>query len=199
MIMKNVRLNLTENEKLTQDTLGIDHDYHSVNLAENNINDVITKENTRKFNSEIEHYHEQLEAKKQEIEKVQEEVAYDITKAEIKPMLSRILVKPFTKNPFQKMEVKNGLILSTGGYNPHIEKDPITGKMKEQEEFIKTGCVVEVGPEVKYLKEGDVVFYRKDTTVPVSFFTENLVSLAESQIIAVVNEGLQARFDNIKK
>ena len=68
---------------------------------------------------------------------------------------------------------------------------------EEQKEFIVTGCVIEVGPETKYLKEGDVVYYRRDTVVPVPFFKQGLVSLAENQVIAVVNEGLTERFNNV--
>ena len=113
-------------------------------------------------------------------------------------MFSRILVQPFKVNPFQKMKVENGLIIDTGGYTPHTQLNEQTGRYEEQKQFIVTGCVVEVGPEVKYLKEGDVIFYRIDTAVPVPFFKQGFVSLAESQIIAVVNEGLQDRFNNIK-
>lgn len=109
-------------------------------------------------------------------------------------MLARILVKPFKQNPFQKLEVQGGIIVDTGGYNPHIQFNEQTGKNEEQEQFIKVGCVIEVGPEVKYLTEGDVVYYRKDTVVPVPFFKQNLVSLNENQVIAVVNEGLEKRW-----
>ena len=52
--------------------------------------------------------------------------------------------------------------------------------------------------DFELIKEGDVIFYRIDTAVPVPFFKQGFVSLAESQIIAVVNEGLQDRFNNIK-
>lgn len=95
--------------------------------------------------------------------------------------------------------MEKGIIVDAGGYTPHIEKNPVSGKYEEQKEFIVTGCVIETGPEVKYLEEGDVVYYRVDTAVPVPFFKQGLVSLAESQVIAVVNEGLQKRFNEIIK
>lgn len=56
------------------------------------------------------------------------------------------------------MKVENGLIIDTGGYTPHTQLNEQTGRYEEQKQFIVTGCVVEVGPEVKYLKEGDVIF-----------------------------------------
>lgn len=196
--MNDVRLYSTENEKIAREALGTDSNFTLVNMKENSLDSLIKKEKTRKFNSEVEKYNEKLEQNNKDFKESQDKVEYDISKAEIKPMFSRILVQPFKVNPFQKMKVENGLIVDTGGYTPHIQLNQQTGKYEEQNQFIVTGCVIEVGPDVKYLKEGDVIFYRVDTAVPVPFFKQGFVSLAESQIIAVVNEGLQDRFDNIK-
>ena len=196
--MKDVRLYSTENEKIARELLGTDSNFTSVNMKENSLDSLIKKEKARKFNSEVEKYNEKLEQNNKDFEESQDKVEYDISKAEIKPMFSRILVQPFKVNPFQKIKVENGLIIDTGGYTPHTQLNEQTGRYEEQKQFIVTGCVVEVGPEVKYLKEGDVIFYRVDTAVPVPFFKQGFISLAESQIIAVVNEGLQDRFNNIK-
>ena len=196
--MKDVRLYSTENEKIARELLGTDSNFTSVNMKENSLDSLIKKEKARKFNSEVEKYNEKLEQNNKDFKESQDKVEYDISKAEIKPMFSRILVQPFKVNPFQKIKVENGLIIDTGGYTPHTQLNEQTGRYEEQKQFIVTGCVVEVGPEVKYLKEGDVIFYRIDTAVPVPFFKQGFVSLAESQIIAVVNEGLQDRFNNIK-
>ena len=196
--MKDVRLYSTENEKIAKELLGTDSNFTSVNMKENSLDSLIKKEKARKFNSEVEKYNEKLEQNNKDFKESQDKVEYDISKAEIKPMFSRILVQPFKVNPFQKMKIENGLIIDTGGYTPHTQLNEQTGRYEEQKQFIVTGCVIEVGPEVKYLKEGDVIFYRIDTAVPVPFFKQGFVSLAESQIIAVVNEGLQDRFNNIK-
>lgn len=196
--MKDVRLYSTENEKIARELLGTDSNFTSVNMKENSLDSLIKKEKASKFNSEVEKYNEKLEQNNKDFKESQDKVEYDISKAEIKPMFSRILVQPFKVNPFQKIKVENGLIIDTGGYTPHTQLNEQTGRYEEQKQFIVTGCVIEVGPEVKYLKEGDVIFYRIDTAVPVPFFKQGFVSLAESQIIAVVNEGLQDRFNNIK-
>ena len=196
--MKDVRLYSTENEKIARELLGTDSNFTSVNMKENSLDSLIKKEKASKFNSEVEKYNEKLEQNNKDFKESQDKVEYDISKAEIKPMFSRILVQPFKVNPFQKMKIENGLIIDTGGYTPHTQLNEQTGRYEEQKQFIVTGCVIEVGPEVKYLKEGDVIFYRIDTAVPVPFFKQGFVSLAESQIIAVVNEGLQDRFNNIK-
>ena len=195
--MKDVRIFSTNNEKLAQEARGV-NDSLIFNMSENTVDNLIQKEKASKFNSEVEQYNEQLEKNNKDFEESKDKVNYDIEKAEIKPMFNRVLVQQFKVNPFQRMEVKGGIIVDTGGYNPHTQFNQQSGKYEEQDQFIVTGCVVEVGPETKYLKEGDVIYFRKDTAVPVPFFKQGFVSLGESQIIAVVNEGLQDRFNKIK-
>ena len=191
------RLYLTENEKLAQAAVGLG-DHIKFNMQENNIDTIIKKEKANKFNSQVDAYKEALEENNKKTEQAQNEVQYDIEKAELKPMFSRIIVKPLAHNPFQKVKMQGSLIVDAGGYTPHAELNPVSGQYEEQREFIVTGCVVEVGPETKYLKEGDVVYYRRDTVVPVPFFKQGLVSLAENQVIAVVAESLSERFKNTK-
>lgn len=190
------RLYLTENEKLAQAAVGLG-DHIKFNMQENKIDTLINKEKANKFNSQVDAYNEALEENNKKTEQAQNEVQYDIEKAELKPMFSRIIVKPLAHNPFQKVQIQGSLIVDAGGYTPHAELNPVSGQYEEQKEFIITGCVVDVGPETKYLKEGDVVYYRRDTVVPVPFFKQGLVSLAENQVIAVVNEGLTERFNNV--
>lgn len=191
------RLYLTENEKLAQAATGLG-DHIKFNMQENNIDTIIKREKANKFNSQVDAYKEALEENNKKTEQAQNEVQYDIEKAELKPMFSRIIVKPLAHNPFQKVQMQGSLIVDAGGYTPHAELNPVSGQYEEQREFIVTGCVVEVGPETKYLKEGDVVYYRRDTVVPVPFFKQGLVSLAENQVIAVVAESLSERFKNTK-
>ena len=195
--MNNVRICTTNNEKLAQEARGV-NDSLVFNMSENTVDNLIQKEKASKFNSEVEQYNERLEKNNKDFEESKDKINYDIEKAEIKPMFNRVLVQQFKVNPFQKMEIKGGIIIDTGGYNPHTQFNQQSGKYEEQDQFIVTGCVVEVGPETKYLKEGDVIYFRKDTAVPVPFFKQGFVSLGESQIIAVVNEGLQDRFNKIK-
>lgn len=194
--MDNVRLNLTENEKVAQVALGLG-DHMKFNMQENNLNTLINREKANKFNDQVDAYNEVLNENNKKTEQAQSELPYDIEKAELKPMFSRIIVKPLAHNPFQKIEMRGSLIVDAGGYTPHAELNPVSGKYEEQKEFIVTGCVVEVGPDVKYLQEGDVIYYRRDTVVPVPFFKQGLVSLAENQVIAAVAEGLTERFKRV--
>lgn len=196
--MKEPRIKMTENEQIAANVLGLDSNYTSINMGERSIDNMIQREKANKFNNEAEKYNAQLEENQKTFEEAQSQVAYDINRAEIKPMFARLIIKPFKVNPFQKMEVKGSIIVDAGGYTPHAELNPMTGKYEEQKQFIITGYVVEVGPEVKYLQEGDVVYYRVDTAVPVPFLKQGLVSINENQVIAVVNEGLTERFNSIK-
>ncbi len=196
--MKEPRIKMTENEQIATNVLGLDSNYTSINMGERSIDNIIQKEKANKFNNEVEKYNSQLEENQKTFEEAQSQVAYDVNRAEIKPMFARLIIKPFKVNPFQKMEVKGSIIVDAGGYTPHAELNPMTGKYEEQKQFIITGYVVEVGPEVKYLQEGDVVYYRVDTAVPVPFLKQGLVSINENQVIAVVNEGLTERFNYIK-
>lgn len=196
--MKEPRIKMTESEQIAANVLGFDNNYTSVNMGEHSIDNMIQREKANKFNNEVEKYNAQLEENQKTFEETQSQVAYDINRAEIKPMFARLIIKPFKVNPFQKMEVKGSIIVDAGGYTPHAELNPMTGKYEEQKQFIITGCVVEVGPEVKYLQEGDVVYYRVDTAVPVPFLKQGLVSINENQVIAVVNERLTERFNSVK-
>lgn len=193
--MNNVRLKLTEDEKLAQQVVGLNGS--SIHMAEGSIDKVIEKERAYKFNEELNKIAEKFETSKEQLEKNAEAFGDSIANIEIKPMFSRLLIKPLAQNPFQRVKVQNGIIVDAGVITPHAELNPNTGKYEEQKEFIKTGAVQEVGPEVKYIKPGDVIFYRVDTVVPVPFFKQGMVSLAENQVIAVVNEGLTERFNSV--
>lgn len=194
--MNDVRLKLTDNEKLAQQTVGMNGT--SIHMSEGSIDKIIEKERAYKFNEELNKVAEKFEASKDLLEQNAEAFGDSIANIEIKPMFSRLLIKPLAQNPFQRIKIQGGIIVDAGIITPHAELNPNTGKYEEQKEFIKTGAVQEVGPEVKYIKPGDVVFYRIDTVVPVPFFKQGMVSLAENQVIAVVNEGLAERFNSIK-
>lgn len=196
MIMNDVRLKLTDNEKLTQ-AIGVNGT--TFNMQEQSIDKILEKEKSYKFNEELNKIADKFEASQKALEQNAADFGDSIANIEIKPMFNRLLIKPLAQNPFQRIKVSaSGIIVDAGITTPHAELNPNTGKYEEPKEFIKTGAVQEVGPEVKYIQPGDVVFYRIDTAVPVPFLKQGLVSLAENQIIAVVNEGLENRFNSIK-
>lgn len=196
--MAKFRNEMTNDEKLAVAALGTDSNYNMVNMRENSIEAIVEKEKASKMNEQLEKFQEQIDASHKAMKESQDKIEYDINTAEIKPMYSRIIFTPFKSNPFQKIVTKGNIIIDTGGYNPHVDKNPITGKNEELDPFIRTGAVQEIGPEVKYIQPGDVIFYRKDTAIPVPFFKQGFYSLDEHQVISIVNEGLTQRFEKCK-
>lgn len=188
------RVLMTQDEKMAQDIFGTDG--ISFNMAENRIEDLFEKEKARKFNSQVDEYAERLEKHVEGLKEVANNLG-DISNVEIKPMFNRILITPFKQNPFQRIKVENGIITDMGGLAPQF-KNMDNGRIEEMEQMIITGAVQEVGPEVKYIVPGDVIMYRKETAMPVPFFKHGLMCIAETQVIAVVNEGLETRFNEIK-
>ena len=196
---KNVRLELTESEKIAQSIVGLESEGIRMNMADNqSIEEMIDREKAVKFNDQVDKYIEKFDKHANILKEYAESFNENMNSIEIKPMFARILVKPFEQNPFQKIKRSDsGIIIDIGGMAPTY-KNSDTGEWEEERQFIVTGTVVDCGPDVKYLNQGDVVFYRVDTSVPVPFFRQGLVSLAENQIIAVVNEGLTDRFNEKK-
>lgn len=192
--MKNVRLNLTENEKMAREIVGLESEASHFNMAEN-IEDAFAKQKANAFNDQVEEYTEKIKKHEHLLKQYTQSIVDSMNSVEIKPMLTRVLIKPFEINPFQKIEVsKSGLIIDTGGYTPEA-KSSDTGEWEELQQSIGVGAVYDVGPDCKYIKAGDAVFYQQAAIVPVPFFKQGLITVAESQIIAVVNEGLTERFN----
>lgn len=194
--MKDVRLKFSNNEKLAQQVL--ENAEKSFAMNEGDIDELITKEKKLKFNSEVDKHTEELKKQQQIIEDYQKSVAENVSSIEIKPLFNRIMVKPFAANPFQKLTIENGIITDIGGLNPNIEFNNDTGEYQERDQNIIVATVVEVGPECKYIRPGDTVFYLKQLPTPVPFFKQGFWTLKEENIIAVVNENLTERFNGTK-
>lgn len=197
--MQNVRTKLTENERIAQSVTGLETDGTNFNMAEGSIDSILQKEKQGKFNDMVDSYVDKLDAHTKAFKESTEKLSsYDVTKLQIKPSFNRILVTLFNKNPFQRIVTsKSGIITDLGGLNPTY-KNTDSGEIEEAEQVIIVGVVQEVGPDVKYVKPGDTIFLDKGSARPVPFFRQGLHCLGEQQVIAIVNEGLDDRFREIK-
>ena len=166
--------------------------------TENSLEDMVAKQKAAKFNQEVGDYMERIDKHADILKQYTESIKKNLNNVEIKPMLTRVLIKPFEINPFQQIKVKNGIIVDTGGLEPEAFSND-SGQWELKQSSIGVGTVFDVGSECKYLQEGDAVYYQKAAAVPVPFFGQGLFTVAESQIIAVVNEDLTKRFNNINK
>lgn len=197
--MKDVRLGLTENEKIAQNIVGLESDSLSFHMgSENRIENIIENEKKNRFNDQVDEYVKRLNDHTQSLRKSTEELGYDITKLEIKPTFNRILVTLFETNPFQKLTVDNGIITDMGGLAPTY-KNTDSGEIEEAKQMILVGVVQEVGPDVKYIRVGDTIFMDRCSARPVPFYKQGLHCLSEQQVIAIVNESLESRFKEIKE
>lgn len=197
---RNINLNLTEKERVAREIVGLEADAAHFRMGDSqSLDEMINYQKAEKFNNQVEEYIEKFDKHSELLKQYTESVKANMNTIEIKPMFSRVLIKPFEHNPFQQIKISNsGLITDLGGMTPTYKSND-TGEWEEEKQFIVTGTVIDVGPECKYLAEGDVIFYRVDTAVPVPFFKQGLVSISENQAISVVNEGLTERFNKVKE
>lgn len=126
-----------------------------------------------------------------------EKITKEMESLEIVPINTYVLVRPYAKNPFEKIEVtKSGLVIPT--YDGKF-KNPDTGEEDTEVNLSVQAQVIEVSPACKYVKEGDIVYYRRVSGVPIPFFRQGLEVVAESSIQVVINSGIKERFESLKK
>ena len=112
---------------------------------------------------------------------------------EIMPLYNYLLCAPFDKNPFNTItKSEGGLMLA--GEGDIFNKNTDTGEIEESDNIMEVATVMAVGPEVKYIKEGDVIYYRRIQKVPIPFFRSGLIVVNELAVMSVVNTGLTKRF-----
>lgn len=132
------------------------------------------------------------------LKKYHEEMVSDLNQCEIVPAYSNVLIKPFDSNPFQQIKKSGNLIIDTGGYTPEY-KSTDSGEWEEEKQTIGVATVIEIGPECKYVRPGDCVFYQNITSIPIPFYKQGFYSINEHSIMQIVNVGLTERFKNGRK
>lgn len=145
-----------------------------------------------KLNQAIHDKQESLSKHEELLKQYHDEMVSDLNDCEIMPVFSNILIKPYSTNPFQKIEKVGNLIVDTGGYTPEYKSNE-TGEWEEMEQDIQVANVIEVGPECKYVKPGDAVFYRKISAIPIPFYKLGFYTINEHSVFQIVNVGLTKR------
>lgn len=157
-------------------------------------NDACKKEAIKIHNKVIDGYTKALADKTNtELEEAQK-ITEKMKSFEIMPINNYVLVKPYEKNPFDKVEVTDSGIFIPGMSDGRTFKNPDSGEEDEEVNLSVQAQVIEVSPSCKYIKEGDVVYYRRVSGVPIPFFRQGLEVVAETSIQVVINEGLTKRF-----
>lgn len=192
---KEVNLDLNnQNVNLAKEVVGLESDAQIVDLNGNDLNKQVAVE---KFNDSVDQMTEKINKHEELLKRYHDELVSDMKELEICPIFDNLLVKPYESNPFQRIirDEKTGLIIDTGGYTPEY-KSKEDGEWHESEQYITVAIVIEAGPDCKYVRTGDVVFYLKSSAYPIPFYKQGFYKVNEHNISAVVNESLTKRFKN---
>lgn len=126
-----------------------------------------------------------------EVEKAkQKEIEAKLEKLEILPLGSRIILLPYLRNPYRKIVSDGGILIDYDG----SFTNPDSGEQDKLPQGIVCGKVIEIGPECKWVKPGDDIYYDSRTTLPIPFYSQGYHTLAEQQVLCVLNEELKKRF-----
>lgn len=197
--MENFGRKLNSNEQLALATTGIEGLGQHFVMNGESANEILMREEQLKFNTAVNDYVDKFEKHNQALEDYAKNLSEDINGLEIMPMGNHALIKPFENNPFQQIKISknSGIITDLGGLAPTYKSNE-TGEIEEEQQFIKVGTVIETGHRCEFLKPGDIVFYTIASECMVPFFKQGFVVVAEQRIIAVVNEKLTERRDNLR-
>ena len=82
----------------------------------------------------------------------------DMSEVDIIPVNNNVLIKPYIQNPYRYIETTaSGLIV--GVESSKTYKSNETGEIEQNNEVIKCGKVLAVGPACKNVNVGDDVYY----------------------------------------
>ena len=187
-----MRTELNGNEKLAQVVNGMESTGTPIVVNGRRADEILATEKKEKFNTQVNEYADKFEKHNKALQDYASELSKDMNNLEILPMGGYALIKPFDNNPFQRVKVENGIITDLGGFAPTY-KSQKEGQVHEEEQYIRVGTVIETGWKCEFLKPGDVVFYTIASEAMVPFFKQGFVVVAESRIMAVINEKLTER------
>lgn len=176
-----------QNEQIYQTAVGLESNHGSqIKLNES--------EAINLFNEAVELKTKEYDEKMAKTIKTADEIINKSADLQIVPIYSYLLIKPYLENPYNKVIISdNGLVLDAGLAPTFQSKE--TGETGTEENLIKVGQVLEVGPDVKYVKEGDDVYYKKFSEVPIPFFKQGFAVVHENNILVVINENIKERLN----
>jgi hypothetical protein len=125
----------------------------------------------------------------------QKKLEEKLQRLEIMPVANRIIILPYPHNPYKQEVTAGGILVDYEGQF----LNPDTGTQDKLQPTTSCAEVIEVGPDVVFVRPGDDVFYPTQSTLPVPFMNRGFLQISEPQVLAVINEGLTDRFKEIKK
>ena len=194
MIMKE-KIAINGKEKVARAVTGLETNAKHFVVNDESADQILKREAQMKFNSQVDDYIKKFDDHANQLDEYVKGFKDSLPDMEIKAIGNNMLVRPFSENPFQRITVsKSGIITDLGGQAP-IYKSNETGEYEEEESMIHVGEIVDAGPDCKWVRDGDVIYFTKVSEVPVPFFKQGLVMVNETRVMAVINKGLTARFN----
>ena len=160
-------------------------------------NKATMKEAAKFHNQAVNNYVKVLNSKINDEMEEAKKITNKMNTMEIMPINSYVLVKPYDRNPFDKVEVTDSGLYIPSMSDNRTFKNPDSGEDDTEVNLSVQAQVIEVSPSCKYVKEGDVVYYRRVSGVPIPFFRQGFEVVSEQQIQVVINEGLKERFKKL--
>ena len=114
------------------------------------------------------------------VENNMEDVCMD--EVEIIPTNANVLIQPYIRNPYRYIETTaSGLIV--GIESSKTYKSNETGEIEQNNEVIKCGKVLAVGPACKNVNVGDDVYYTTYSQAIVPFRKKGYVIVGENLLV----------------
>lgn len=106
----------------------------------------------------------------------------DMSDVEIIPVNTNVLIQPYIQNPYRYIETTaSGLIV--GVESSKTYKSNETGEIEQNNEVIKCGKVLAVGPACKNVNVGDDVYYTTYSEAKLPFRKKGYVIVGEGLLI----------------
>lgn len=190
-----MRERLSEKEKIARVVTGVDTDSTFMGVDDRSLDKMIDNAERQKWNDSVKEIEDKFKDHENALQEAADEYAKKLDGVQIYPIANYVIVRPFKENPFQKVKIdeKSGLILSTGGLIPEYKRND-SGEYEEAEQVIKTGVVIQAGPECKWLKDGDTIMWAVMSEVVIPFYNFGFRLVNENRAICVINDDLEERF-----
>lgn len=101
---------------------------------------------------------------------------------ELIPCNATIIVKPYDVNPYRKIDTtSSGIIVGIESDNTYKSNE--TGEIEKNNEVIRCGKVIAVGPDCKNVQVGEDVYFTTYSMTPVPFRKMGYVAISETLLI----------------
>lgn len=118
----------------------------------------------------------------------------DMSEVDIIPVNNNVLIQPYLQNPYRYIETTaSGLIV--GVESSKTYKSNETGEIEQNNEVVKCGKVLAVGPACKNVNVGDDVYYTTYSEAKLPFRKKGYVIVGEGLLICrIVKKDSNGKF-----